>query len=91
MRDLNAEVIAISSRGDQADVQRTQRNLSLTFPVISSRKIAQDYNVFNMDKNWAIATVIVDKEGMIRFKHIGRDPTDRPGVSTIIKNLKEIK
>ncbi len=84
-------MIAISSRGDQGDVQKTQKDLNLTFPVISGRKISEDYKVFNTEKNWAIATVIIDKDGMIRYKYVGTSTTDRPSFSTIIKNLKEIK
>ncbi len=84
-------MIAISSKGDQTDVQRSQKNLSLTFPVISGRKISEDYKVFNTDRGWAIATIIIDKDGMIRYKYVGTSTTDRPSFFTITKNLKEIK
>ena len=69
---LNAEVIAISSMGDQQDVSRMQDNMGITFILIPkpSRKVAKAFDVWNESGHYATATVIIDKKGRIRFKQI---------------------
>jgi peroxiredoxin len=93
IRELDAEVIAISSIGGRADVERTQKVLGITFPLIygPNRKVAEEFGVYNAERKWAIATFILDKEGMIRFKHAAKHDEDRPSFTKIIDVLKEIK
>jgi len=93
LKEYNAEVIAISSRGDRRDVEKTKKALNLTFALIPgpNRKVAEEFAVYDQEKKRAIATLILDKEGMIRFKYISKDPEDRPSFSKIIKWLQEIK
>lgn len=66
---LNAEVIAISSKGDKQDVMQMKRYLGLTFTLIPkpNRKVAEDFGVWNRYKNRAVATIVIDKKGRIRF------------------------
>lgn len=93
IREVNAEVIAIASLGNRADVEKTQKVLGITFPLVygPNRKVAEEFGVYDAQRKLAIATMILDKEGMIRFKHTARGDQDRPSFSKIISILKEIK
>ena len=72
IKRLNAEVIAISSIGDQQDVSRMRDNMGITFTLIPkpSRKVAKAFDVWNESGHYATATVIIDKKGRIRFMQI---------------------
>ncbi len=90
IKEFNAEVIAIASRG-QKNVEKTKK-LGITFTLIPDPEFstAKKYGVYDYDRNRAIATVIVDKNGVIRFRNVAWDVHDRPSVSKIIKVLREI-
>ena len=88
---LNAEVIAISSKGDQQDVEKIKRALGLTFTLIPkpNRKVAEDFGVWNRHRNRAVATIIIDKKGSIRYKEVSNSD-DRTSASKIIRELQGI-
>jgi peroxiredoxin len=88
---LNAEVIAISSQGDQQDVEKMQSHLELTFTLIPkpNRKVAEDFGVWNGYRNRAVATIIIDKEGRIRFLEASNSDY-RTSASKIIKELQRL-
>jgi peroxiredoxin len=92
IRDLNADVVAISSKGNRKSEEKTKKTLHITFSIIPGpeRKTAEAFGVWNSKWQLAIATVIVDKQGKIQFVHEGSSNTDRPEVSEIIRKLKEI-
>jgi peroxiredoxin len=72
IKKLNAEVIAIASRGDQQDVDKSKRLLGLTFTLIPkpNRKVAEDFGVWDRYRNRAVATIVIDKKGRILFKKV---------------------
>ena len=88
---LNAEVIAIASKGDQQDVQKSKRILGLTFTLIPkpNQTVAEDFGVWNQYRNRAIATIVIDKIGHVRFKEVS-NPGYRTSVSKIIRELQGI-
>jgi len=88
---LNAEVIAISSKGDQQDVEKIKRILGLTFTLIPkpSQKVAEDFGVWNRYRNRAVATIVIDKKGRIRFREVSNSD-DRTSASKIIRELQGI-
>jgi len=88
---LNAEVIAISSTGDQQDVEKIKRQLGLTFTLIPkpNRKVAEDFGVWNRYRNRAVATIVIDKKGRIRFLEASNSD-DRTSASKIIRELQGI-
>jgi peroxiredoxin len=88
---LNAEVIAIASKGDQQDVERSKRLLGLTFTLIPkpNKKVAEDFGVWNQSRNRAVATIVIDKNGRIRFKEVSNSD-DRTSASKIIRELQSI-
>jgi len=88
---LNAEVIAISSKGDQQDAMKMKKYLGLTFTLIPkpNRKVAEDFGVWNRYRNRAVATIVIDKNGRIRFIEVSNSD-DRTSASKIIGVLQGI-
>ena len=89
---MNAEVVALSSTGNREDVQKTRKHLGITFPMIPAQiqMLAEAYGVWHGTR--ALATVIVDKSGVVRFlEDSNSNPNYRPSVSTIKGVLREIK
>jgi len=91
INELNAEVIAISSKGDQQDVERIKRHLGLTFTLIPkpNKKVAEDFGVWNPYRNRAVATIVIDRKGRIRFIEASNSD-DRTGAAKVIKELQRI-
>ena len=88
---LNAEVIAIASKGDQQDVEMTKKSLGLTYTLIPkpNRNVAEDFGVWNRNRNRAVATIVIDKNGSIRFKEVSNSDY-RTSASKIIRELQGI-
>lgn len=89
---LNAVVIAISTSGDQQDVEKSKRTFGITYVLIPmpNRKVAEDFGLKKYDHyEAAYATFIIDKKGRIRFKNVDSF-SDRTEVSIIIKELQGI-
>jgi peroxiredoxin len=93
IKELDADVIAIASRGNHKDVEKTKTQLGITFTLVPvpNRKAAEDFGVYNPERKRAIATLILDKEGLIRFKYISKNENDRPKFSKLVNVLQEIK
>ena len=91
IQKLNTEVIAIASKGDQQDVEKSKRVLKLTYTLIPkpNRKVAEDFGVWNKYRNRAVATVILDKNGRIRFIEVSNSDY-RISASKIIRELQAI-
>ncbi len=89
IKKLNAEIIAIASIGDQQDVEKSKRLLGLTFTLIPKpdRKVAEDFGAWPQYMNRAVATIIIDKKGRIRFKEVSRSSYRTPA-SRIIRELQ---
>jgi peroxiredoxin len=91
IKKLNTEVIAIASKGDQQDVEKSKRVLKLTYTLIPkpNRKVAEDFGVWNKYRNRAVATVILDENGRIRFIEVSNSDY-RTSASKIIRELQGI-
>ena len=89
---LDAEVIAISTTGNQKDVQKSKTNLEITYSLIPTPKgkIAKEYGLKYDSFGAAYATIILDKKGQIRFKSVEEYAT-RTSASRIIKELQSIQ
>jgi len=86
---LNAEVIAISTAGDQQDVEKSKRNLEITYILIPkpNRKIVEEYRLKHNSSGVAYATFIIDKKGQVRFEGAD-DRATRTAPSKIITELQ---
>ncbi len=90
IKALNAEVVAISV-DDLSGAEDIARQLGIPFPILydPSRVVTQLYEVFNLlsDGVATPSTFILDTDGVIAWKYIGRSKEDRPSVSTILAQL----
>ena len=87
---LNAQVIAISTTGNQDDVELTKKSLGITYTLIPApnRKVGEDFNL-TYNQGAAFATIIIDKDGRILYR--GDDSWDhRTSVSQIIRELQDV-
>jgi peroxiredoxin len=91
IKKLNTEVIAIATKGDQQDVEKSKRVLKLTFTLIPkpNRKVAEDFGVWDRYRNRAVATIIMDENSHIRFIEVSHSDY-RTNASKIIKELQGI-
>ena len=92
IKNLDAEVIAISTTGNQKDVEKSKRVLEITYNLIPTPngKIAKEYGLRYDSFGAAYATIILDKKGQIRFKSV-EEYASRTSVSRIIKELQGIQ
>ncbi|MFQ6111987.1 MAG: peroxiredoxin family protein [Nitrospinota bacterium] len=87
---LGAKVVAVSV-DDVPTMQKTVRQLGLTYPVISDAeaRIVKLYDVLHPDEGVSRpATFIIDKRGVIRYVHIGKDFRDRPPVAKLLNIVR---
>ena len=89
---LNAEVIAIATAGNQQDVEKSKGSLEITYILIPTpnKKVVEEYGLRYDSYGAAYATIIISKEGRIRFKSV-EDHATRTSVSRIIKELQTIQ
>jgi len=82
----------LSSAGNREDVQQTRKDLNITFPMIPARvqMLAEAYGVWHDTR--ALATIVVDKKGVVRFlEDSNSNQNSRPSASSIKGVLREIK
>jgi len=86
---LDAEVIAISTAGDQQNVEKSKRDLEITYFLVPkpNRKVGEEYGLKYSSSGVAYATIIIDKIGHVRFKGAD-DRATRTAPSKIIKELQ---
>ena len=77
---------------DLEDASEVVQKLGMPFPILydPSTEVSQSYMVHDLlgDGLATPSTFIVDKEGVIRWKYVGRRIGDRPSVSTILAQLR---
>ena len=93
IQDLGAEIVALSA--DWPEVARTTvAELGLTFPVLSdaSRKRIIAWDVLHPGQGIAKPTLFVlDREGEVRWKHVGKNAADRPDIEDVLKQLRKLQ
>lgn len=87
-------MIAISS-DQQSFAWSMGQTTGARFEILSDadRKVITSYGILNPAEHGGIAhpaIFIVDREGKIRFLHVGKDPMDRPPDETVIEELKKL-
>ena len=82
INELDTEVIAFATEGNQNDVEITKNDLNITFTLIPTpnRQVANDFGVNTYD------TIIIDKNGIIRSQ-VGQV---FPTASSTIKKLQAL-
>ena len=85
----NTKLVAISTDGND-EKNRTLSELGVQFLIIpdEKRKIIRSFGVLHPEEGISRPAVfIIDKKGLVRFRKIGIDYTDRPTVKLLIQIL----
>ena len=87
-------MIAISS-DQQSFAWSMGQTTGARFEILSDadRKVITSYGVLNPAEHGGIAhpaILIVDRDGKIKYLHVGKDPMDRPPDEKIIEEVKKL-
>lgn len=90
---MDAEIVALSvDWPEQARV--TVSELGITFPVLSdsSRRRIIAYDVLHPQEGIARPSLFVlDREGVVRWRHIGKNAADRPAMEDVLEELRDLQ
>jgi thioredoxin-dependent peroxiredoxin len=93
-KQAGADLVAIST-----DAQNYAWSMSQTtgarYQILSDsdHKVIESYGVLNPREHGGIAhpsAFLIDKEGVIRYAYVGKNPTDRPPDQTLIEEIKKL-
>jgi peroxiredoxin len=92
-QQLNTEILAISV--EELDKgRRVSDLLDLQYPVLSDpdHRVVEEYAVDNLlgDGLATPSIFLVDQEGILQWKYVGQDTTDRPGNEVILEQLRTL-
>ena len=95
--DSGVALVTVSS-DELATAAEMKHELKLQFPLLSDpqRQVIRNYGVFHEDepKGRAIArptTVLIDRDGLIRYRYVGQAPTDRPTPDDMLAEIRQMK
>jgi peroxiredoxin len=97
IRDRGGEVVAVST--ELAAVAREAvRGAGLPYPVLSDPRlrVIDRYGLRHVDepKGRPIsrpAVIVLDREGVVRYAHVGEHPRDRPALGAILLALESLQ
>ena len=87
-------MIAISS-DQQSFAWSMGQTTGARFQILSDadKSVITSYGILNPSEHGGIAhpaIFILDREGKIRFLHVGKDPQDRPSDAALLEELKKV-
>jgi peroxiredoxin len=93
-KQAGAELIAVSV-DNQSFAWSMAQTTGAKFQILSDaeKKTIISYGILNAAEHDGIAhpsVFILDKEGRIRYMHVGKDPQDRPPDETLIAEVKKV-
>lgn len=91
-RKLGAEVYAITAEPIPAVAQATTE-WKLTFIVVADPEgdVVKDYGLLSPRKRVAApATFVIDRGGIVRYRHVGTSAQDRPDVKEVLEAARKI-
>ncbi len=86
---FQTEIIAISA-DNALEMNKTTRELGIRYLLISDAKkrIIKGFGVLHPREGIARpSTFIIDKNGVVRYAHVGKYPSDRPSVQQMMQAL----
>jgi peroxiredoxin len=94
IKQAGGELIAISV-DEQSYAWSMAQTTGAKFQILSDveKKTITEYGIVNAAEHGGIAhpsIFILDKEGRIRYMHVGKDASDRPPDETIIVEVKKV-
>ena len=88
--DLNAEVLSVSV-DDLSGAQYLSDSIGIVFPILYDPEtdVVSKYGVYNLlgDGLATPSTFIIDKDGVIQWKYVGRSKDDRPSMQRVLEQL----
>ena len=94
IRRAGAEIIAIAAR-NEADVERTRAALRLDYVLVPGPvpDLYRKYGVANPanERVPMPSTFIIDRQGVVRWLHVGRDDRDRVRAATVLEELARLR
>jgi len=95
IKQAGADLIAVSV-DEQSYAWSMAQTTGAKFQILSDadKKTITAYGIVNAAEHGGIAhpsIFILDKEGRIRYMHVGKDPQDRPPDETILIEIRKIK
>ncbi len=82
-------MVGISS-DNALEVSKTIRQLGVRYLLIAdpAKRIIQAYGVLHPRERIARPAVfVIDKSGVVRYAHVGRNASDRPSLSQVLQAL----
>ena len=94
IKQAGAELIAVSV-DEQSFAWSMAQTTGARFQILSDadKKTITEYGIVNAAEHGGIAhpsIFILDKEGKIRYMHVGKDAQDRPPDETILVEVKKV-
>lgn len=104
-KKMKTEIVAISS-GNVKEGRKTEEKAKPEFPLLldTNSEVIESYGILvkkrelkdipalmHRKKNYAMPSVfLLDKEGILRYKYIGKTFTDRPSNEDLLKGIKKL-
>ena len=94
IKQAGGELIAVSV-DEQSFAWSMAQTSGAKFQILSDadKKTITEYGIVNAAEHGGIAhpsIFVLDKEGRIRYMHVGKDAQDRPPDETILQELKKV-
>jgi thioredoxin-dependent peroxiredoxin len=94
IKQAGADLVAVSV-DDQSFGWSMGQTTGAKFEILSDpdHKVIEEYGVFNAHEHGGIAfpsTFVLDRNGVIRFMYVGKNPTDRPPDTSILDEVKKV-
>ncbi len=89
---LGAEVYAVTADAPP-NVARAITEWKLTFIVVvdPERDTVRQYGVLNPANQLAVpSTFVIDRQGIVRYRHIGKSAADRPDIREVLEAVGKI-
>ena len=94
IKQAGGELIAVSV-DEQSFAWSMTQTTGAKFQILSDadKKTITEYGIVNAAEHGGIAhpsIFVLDKQGRIRYMHVGKDAQDRPPDETILEELKKV-
>lgn len=90
-RAVDAEVVALSTETLEAST-RLATDWGIEYPVLADpdHQVIESYGVYNLlgDQRATPSVFIVNEQGIIIWKYVGKDTVDRPDNEVILEQLR---
>ncbi|MBV1906704.1 MAG: TlpA family protein disulfide reductase [Pseudomonadales bacterium] len=82
--DAGFSVVAVNVEGEKAPAQALAKETGVSFPVLidTDQKVSEQYNLEAMP-----SSVLIDRDGVIRYIHRGYQPGDESHYLKVVKQL----